>query len=111
MARRRARSPWPTMPAMPSIPMTVPGENGPAYGGNDPGNVRAQCEAVLQAPLGSKLPLTNPATGETRIVKVTNGRKKKAIQWLQESPAPAGPSVSGVAGMGFSGGLIDNLRF
>ena len=111
MARRRARSPWPTMPAMPSIPMTVPGERPPAYGGNDQGIVRAQHEAVLQAPLGSKLSLPDPATGEIAVVKATKYRKKKAMQWLQENPAPAGPSMSGVAGMGFSGGLIDNLRF
>lgn len=110
MARRRAQPGFPTL-SFPTLPIAVPGERPPAYGGNDPGNLRAQCEAVLQAPLGSKLTLTDPATGETRTVKVTNGRKKRAMQYLQESPAPAGPSLSGVGSMGFSGGLIDNLRF
>lgn len=111
MARkRRAQSGFPTL-SFPTLPIAVPGERPLTNGGNGSGNPQAQYEAFATTPLGSTITLTNPNTGEVQSVKVTNGRKKKAIRWLQENSAPADPSMSGIPGMGFSGGLIDNLRF
>lgn len=111
MARKRRTQFGFPAPSFPPLPIAVPGERPPAFSGTNSGNIQVQHEAVAAAPLGSTITLTNPTTGEVGPVKVTNRRKKKAIQWLQENPARADQPISGVANMGFSGGLIDNLRF